>query len=163
MIRLKRVQLNQIYSILDTVKLNKIEDSVVRKLVLKIIIEGKNDVGAIQNEIATSRSKFFDGFPKEDLDIVQNNINTISSMLSEGKHKEAMELDAETYKQYKDIVEAYNTFQNTIREFEQEEIELNISPISLEQFVDAMVGQDLDITGGLLETLSPIFENEPEN
>ena len=37
------------------------------------------------------------------------------------------------------------------------------NPKFIEQFVDAMVGQEIEVTGKLLEALSPLFENESEN
>lgn len=164
MIKLKRSHLNQVYALFDNkAKLNKIEDAAVRKLVLRVILDGKKESAALQNDIDAARTKFFDEFTPEDLQTVQGKLNEITNLLQQGKPEEAITVDNEVSTKYPEITKAFISFQEAIKELEQEEVELNVNPVLLEQFVDAMVGQEIEVTGKLLEALSPLFENESEN
>ena len=163
MIKLKRKELNRIYSILDTVKLNKIDDAEIRKVVLRIVLGGKKDATIMQNDVEDTRRKYFDEFKSEDLIAFQDGINEVTKLLIQNKKEEAAALDKKLGKKYPKLLKAYQSFNSAITELQNDEVELNIEPVSSEDFVEAMLGQDLDITGNFLESFTSIFKNESEN
>lgn len=163
MINLKRSELNSIYTILKDVKLNKIKDSDVRQFVLRIILEGKKDNDALMSDNETIRSKFFDEFPSEDLNVFQDAINKITILVNTGKSAEAHDLDVKTCSDYPELTAAFQNYNTASKELRNEEISLNIEPVTVEKFVDAMIEQELDLTGNIIEELSPIFKYDSEN
>jgi len=163
MIKLKRKELNRIYSILDTVKLNKIDDAEIRKVVLRIVLGGKKDAAIMQNDVEDTRRKYFDEFKSEDLIAFQDGINEVTKLLIQNKKEEAAALDKKLGKKYPKLLKAYQSFNSAITELQNDEVELNIEPVSSEDFVEAMLGQDLDITGNFLESFTSIFKNESGN
>ena len=163
MIKLKRKELNRVYSILDTVKLNKIDDAEIRKVVLRIVLGGKKDAAIMQNDVEDTRRKYFDEFKSEDLIAFQDGINEVTKLLIQNKKEEAAALDKKLGKKYPKLLKAYQSFNSAITELQNDEVELNIEPVSSEDFVEAMLGQDLDITGNFLESFTSIFKNESGN
>lgn len=61
--------------------------------------------------------------------------------------------------EYKDILDAVVSYDKGIKEIMNDEVELNVEPISAEAFLDAM-GDTVDVTAELLDMLSPIVDFE---
>ena len=163
MIKLRRAELNSVYNFLDNTKLNRISNTTIRNTILKIILTGKKESEVSLNSIGEIRNKFFGEFPEEELVEFQDSVNKITQLIRDGKHEEANAVDAEASKKYPKILDAYRSFNEALNDLQKEVVEVNIEPISMEEFLDAMVGQDLDITGDIITKLTPIFENGSEN
>ena len=163
MIEIKRNALDVIYRFVDNIQLNKITDPIVRKLILKLVIEGKKSAENAEKDIVEIRNKFFNDFKNEDLNAFQEGLNNLTALYRENKIKEALELDHDMTEKYPEITKAHQGFSQALAELEEEPITINIEPVSMDAFIDAMVGQNVELTGRQLDMLSPIFENEPES
>lgn len=163
MIEVKRKNLEEIYSIMDQIQLNKITDANVRKLVLKLVLEGKKKANTMKEDVEEIRKKFFNGFENEDLEVFQKGLTEMSELFRETKIKEALDKDAELSNKYPEITEAYKGFNQALIDLQDELVPINTEKVNMDAFIDAMVGQDIEINGKTLDVLSPIFNDESEN
>jgi len=163
MIKLKKSELDSVHRFLDKLKLNKIYNSDVRKIILRVLLDTKKQIEVMQTEVEAIRKKFFSEFSKEDINKFQDIVNNISTLISEQRQEEALELDKNTTEKYPDLVVAYKGFTEAIKELQSEEIEINVEPIGLDEFVVAMSDQTVDITGKTLDMLNMLFKNDSEN
>lgn len=160
MIELKNYQLDEIISILNKVQLNKITDAEMRKNILKFVLLMPKKLESVKSEIDETRKKFFGEFKEEDLNKFQIALNEISELIKDGKTTEALKKDAEVSKEFPEIVTAYKNFNDAINYLQKETVELTLEPIKVEDFIDAMTGQDITISAKEINILNPIFVNE---
>lgn len=163
MIEVKRSNLNEIYQFVDSVQLNKITNPEVRKLVIKLVLEGKKNIDNTRKETEDVRAKYFDNFKSEDLEAFQNGLNEMSTLFRQNQVQEALNKDAELSEKYPEITEAFKGFNQTVAELQDESISIQVDPVSIEDFIDAMVGQNIEFTGKEIDRFNWIFKNDSEN
>ena len=161
--KITKFQLNQIYQLVDKIKLNKISDTSLRHSLLKLIIEGKKNKEELEKDTNAIRSKFFDDFNDDDRNAFQEGLFEISKLLTEGKTSESLTKDKELSEKYPEITEAYKSYGIALNELQNECVLVDITPVDIEVFVDSMLGQDLVISGDQLEIFNPIFNNGSES
>lgn len=163
MIKIKKAELISIGKRFDTIKLNKVSNTDVRKTILKIVLESKRISENIQKDVDTTRERFFSEFSMEDLNKFQTKLDAVKTLYQTGKGKEFVENVDAIAKEFPEINDAYNKFMMEVNALHEEEIDINIDKINIDVFVDALCEQDVDVTPSYLETLSSILENDVEN
>ena len=163
MIELKKAQLNQIYEILDKFQLNKITNANVRKSILKLVLLIPKKIEEIAEDINKATQKYFSEFKNDDLLKFQSGLDNIKELLRENKTIEANAIDLQLSSEFPDIVKAYKSFNADLIDMDNEIIRFEIEKINLDDFVDASVGQPVDISTKELNILNPILNNEFEN
>ena len=87
----------------------------------------------------------------------------LSELFKKGNVEEALDKDAELSNKYPEITEAYKGFNQALVDLHEESVTINTEKIDMDAFIDAMIGQDIEINGKTLDVLSPIFNDESEN
>lgn len=163
MIELRKLQLREIYDFVNRLQLNKVTDAKVRKTVLKLILELPKTIDGLQKDVDETRNKILGEFKQEDLQEFQKGINEIDELIRNNKHAESMEKDKELSEKYPEITKAYGMFIASVNDLYGEKVELNIDKINTDDFVEAMIGQDVTISGQQINLLAPIFNDESED
>lgn len=164
MIEIKKNQLNDVYVVLDKIKLNKISSSEVRKTILKLVLEIPKAIDNIQKEVEECRKRFFGEFANEELVEFQEQLHKIAELIKTNDVEAAHTKDAETVTKFPKLTEAYKNFNDALIELNNDNwCDMLIEQIKIDDFVESMANQDIDITAKELSILAPIFKNEPEN
>lgn len=163
MIELEKSQLEAIYAILDKVQLNKIFDAEIRKSILKLVLAVSKELDSMRRDIEQMKTKYFSEFSKEDKQAFQNGVFEVEKLVRANELEEAKVKDIETSEKYPELTKAYLALNNDLAELQKEKISLNIEKFSLDSFLDAMVGQPINITMKELNLLNSIFNNDSEN
>lgn len=160
MVELKKYQLNAIYEIVNSIQLNKITDSKIRKTVLKLVLEIPKSITEFQKDISDTRTKFLEGFKTEDLTAFQAELNGLAELSRKQDTKAALEKDHEIAKSFPEITSAFVKLNESLDNLQNETVEFNVEKINMEEFVDALVGLDVNITAKELNVLDSLFEHE---
>ena len=157
MIEIKMQQVDGMLSIVDKIKFNKITSSSVRKYLLNLANELLKSNEKINIKLKDLKDKIFNGFSQDDLNKFQYNLNQITDLLKQNKTAEADKLDKDTLESYPELAKAYKQFYNEFLNIQNEVEYYNIEKIDINEFTEAMVDQDLEITIKELEILKPLF------
>lgn len=163
MIEIKKSELAELSKKFDHIKLNKISDPVIRKMILKVVLEGKKLMDSVQADIASVREKFFSEFKQEDMNAFQIMVDEARDLYLRNKGSEFMEKTKEIVEKYPEINDAYNKYMLEIQNLQDEKVELNIDKVNTDAFIDAMSEQSVDITPKYLEEISPILSDDIED
>ena len=150
-------QVDGMLSIVDKIKFNKITSSSVRKYLLNLANELLKSNEKINIKLKDLKDKIFNGFSQDDLNKFQYNLNQITDLLKQNKTAEADKLDKDTLESYPELAKAYKQFYNEFLNIQNEVEYYNIEKIDINEFTEAMVDQDLEITIKELEILKPLF------
>lgn len=157
MIELKKGELNAIYEFLNGIKLNKVTTPDVRRTILKLVVQLPKSIESIQKSIEDIRNRYFGEFSKEDLTDFQSELNFIASLLKEGNIEEATTKDKEVSEKYPEIVAAYQNFNESLAELQNETESFEIDSMDMSDFVDGLSNQDIDVTAKELTLLKSIL------
>lgn len=163
MIELKKGQFSEIYGILDKIQLNKILNADVRKTILKVILSISKSIKTAEEDIDNMKKRYFAEFKPEDLQDLQNILNEINWLIRSNKIEEAKAKDLEATNKYPEICKAITSLNADLVEMNEESVQYNIEKISLDSFIDSIVGQPIEISAKELDILKPILNDEFES
>ena len=163
MINLEKNKLNAVYEIFDKIHLNKIVDSEIRKKVLKFIIAISKELDSMRNDIEQMKIKYFSGFNDEEKQEFQLALSEVASFIRNNALESARAKDIETSEKYPELTKAYLSLNTDLVELQKETVSLNVEKFDLDSFLDAMVGQPINISMKELDILNPIFNNDSES
>lgn len=161
MVTIKKSQINDIYNILNPIQLNKITDPVIRKMILKLVLELPKQAEAFRNMIDEVRKKLFSEFAETDVNAFQSKVMEIDRAVATNEREKAFNTEMETKEAYPELYTAYTNFISSINELSAETVELPVESVKMDDFIDALIGLDVDITAKELNILNPLFKNEP--
>lgn len=160
MVTIKKSQINDIYNILNPIQLNKITNPVIRKMILKLVLELPKQAEAFRNMIDDVRKKLFSEFTETDVNAFQSKVMEIDRAVATNEREKAFNTEMETKEAYPELYTAYTNFISSINELSAETVELPVESVEMDDFIDALIGLDVDITAKELNILNPLFKNE---
>lgn len=134
---MKRIELNSVFPLIGKFKLNKVVDKAAAMKIVKLHMALYKPSQEAEKDREELVKKVFEGHEEELQNFQQGN--------REGLNE--------------DFYTLVNQFDSLYNEMMGKEVEINLTPLTLDEFVGALEGQDFDITSGdiaVLQTLGII-------
>lgn len=134
---MKRIELNSVFPLVGKFKLNKVADKAAAMKIVKLHMALYKPFQECEKDREELVKKVFEGHEEELQNFQQGN--------REGLNE--------------DFYTLVNQFDSLYNEMMGKEVEINLTPLTLDEFVGALEGQDFDITSGdiaVLQTLGII-------
>ena len=140
-----------------------IEDKEVRNTFIRLIPQTSRRLKEIEEDRKALFEKFIEVFP-QDRRIAYDEankarmdaLNKWHETNSDEDKKVAEKAQNDFVNEYRDMLEAVDEFNKAVNEVMNENTDLSVDGIDIDRFMDAMEGQDFDITAETFEMLDPI-------
>lgn len=146
-----------------------IDDKEVRNTFIRLIPQTARRLKELDEDRKVLFEKFIEVFP-QDRRIAYDEANRarmealrkFEESRSDEDKKAAEKAQNDFVSEYKDMLEAVDEFNKAVNDVMNEDTTLSVDGIEIDKFMDAMEGQDFDITAETFEMLDPIVRfSEP--
>lgn len=140
-----------------------IDDKEVRNTFIRLIPQTSRRLKEIEEDRKALFEKFIEVFP-QDRRIAYDEANRarmdalrkFEESHSEEDKKVAEKAQNDFVSEYRDMLDAVDEFNRAVNDLMAEDTDLSVDGIDVDKFMDAMEGQDFDITADTFDMLDPI-------
>ena len=153
---MKKAKIIEAFRFINGIKLNVVSDKETRSAIISNHLKMYKIVEQHEAEVKKVYEKFFDG-KTEEIQVLYNLRNEFNSDATDERKKEIVE---SIMKDHADLLAVEKEFNETYSNMLNEEVEVNITKLNQESFINACADSNLDFSMTEIIALDELFKEE---